>query len=262
LSTREENWLGLSGKTALVTGAASGIGLAITRALLSAGVAVELVDRNPEVADVAAKLATESGVRTAAHVADVRDRASLERVRDALRQTGRTLDVLVPNAGVNVRKPLVELSDSEVDTIVETNLTGVIATMQVFAPLLFGRDGASIVVTSSAAAEHGMVLRAVYSATKAGTSGLTRSAAIEWGPHGVRVNAVAPGVIRTPLTQAYMDQFPEREKAATTQVPLGRVGTPEEVADVVVMLAGRPTRFMTGQTLFIDGGLTAGTSWW
>jgi NAD(P)-dependent dehydrogenase (short-subunit alcohol dehydrogenase family) len=158
--------------------------------------------------------------------------------------------------------PLVDLSREQVDTIVETNLTGIIATMQVFAPMLFGREGASIVVTSSAAAEHGMMLRAVYSATKAGASGLVRSTAIEWGRHGVRVNAVAPGVIRTPLTEAYMKQFPEREEAARTQVPLGRVGTPEEVADVVVMLAGRATRFMTGQTLFIDGGLTAGSSWW
>ena len=258
----EANLLGLSNKTALITGAASGIGLAIARALLAAGCAVELIDRNPEIARIARDLGEESGVHAGGHVADVRDRGSLERVRDHLSENHRAIDVLIPNAGVNVRMPLVELNREQVDLIVETNLTGVITTMQVFAPLLFGRDDASVVVTSSAAAEHGMVLRTVYSATKAGTSGLVRSAAIEWGPHGVRVNAVAPGVIRTPLTQAYMDQFPEREKAARSQVPLGRVGTPEEVADVVVMLAGRATRFMSGQTLFVDGGLTAGSNWW
>lgn len=262
MSVQEANWLELSGKTALITGAASGIGLAITRAFLGAGSAVEMLDCNPDVANIAKQLADETGGRTGAHIVNVRDHSSLERVRAQLKERSQSIDILVPNAGVNVRMPLIELSSEQVDTIIETNLTGVVATMQIFGPMLFGRDGASVVITSSAAAMHGMLLRAVYSATKAGTSGLVRSAAMEWGPEGVRVNAVAPGVIRTPLTQAYMKQFPEREMAAQKQVPLGRVGTPEEVADVVIMLAGRPTRFMTGQTLFIDGGLTAGTSWW
>lgn len=259
---QEVDWLELSGKTALITGAASGIGLAIARAFLGAGSAVEMLDCNPDVANVAKRLAEETGGRTGAHIADVRDYSSLERVCANLKESARSIDILVPNAGVNVRMPLIELGNEQVDKIIETNLTGVIATMQIFGPMLFGREGASVVITSSAAAMHGMLLRAVYSATKAGTSGLTRSAAMEWGPQGVRVNAVAPGIIRTPRTQAYMNQFPEREIAAQKQVPLGRVGTPEEVADVAIMLAGRPTRFMTGQTLFIDGGLTAGTSWW
>ena len=262
MSAREKNWLGLSGKTALITGAASGIGLAITRAFLDAGSAVVMLDCNPDVVSIARQLSNETGCRADAHIVDVRNHSELERVRATLEESARPIDVLIPNAGVNVRKPFIELGREQVDAIIETNLTGVVTTMRIFGPMLFGRDGASVVITSSAAAMHGMVLRAVYSATKAGTSGLARSVAMEWGPHGVRVNAVGPGVIRTPLTQAYMKQFPERETAAQTQVPLGRVGTPEEVADVVIMLAGQPARFMTGQTLYVDGGLTAGTSWW
>ena len=255
-------WLGVAGRTALVTGAASGIGLAIARALLQAGASVECIDRNPAAAEVAEDLARATGGRIRTHHADVRDRAGLEAVRDALAADGVGLDILVPNAGINVRKPLLELSGDESDAIIATNLNGVVATLQVFGPLLFGRQDAAVVVMSSAAADHGMNLRAVYSATKAGVSGLVRSVAIEWGPRGVRVNAVAPGIIRTPLTEAYMRSFPEREAAAQAEVALRRVGAPEEVADVVLMLAGRPSRFMTGQTVFVDGGLTAGTNWW
>lgn len=258
------DWLGISGKTVLVTGGASGIGLAIVRAFLAAGARVELIDRNSGLEEVAKGLREEFGADTQVrvHEANVRDRQAMGRIRQMLQDTGTTLDIVVPNAGTNVRKPLVDLSADEIDTVVSTNLTGVINTIQEFGPMLFHRDGASIVATSSACAEHGMVLRTVYCATKAAISGFVRSVALEWGAFGVRVNAVGPGVIQTPLTRAYMNEFPEREAAARSQVPLGRVGTPEEVADMVVVLAGRPSRFMTGQTVFIDGGMTAGTAWW
>ena len=258
-----ENWLDLNQRRVAITGGGSGIGLAVTRAFLGAGARVEIIDRNPSTQDVAASLdAGPARGRVRAHLADVRDRTSMQRVADSIARDGGGVDILVPNAGVNVRAALLDLTDADIDTIVSTNLVGVIVTMQVFVPLMKGSDAASIVVTSSAIAEHGMVLRSVYAATKAGVSGLVRSAALEWGPTGIRVNAVAPGVIATPLTQAYMDQFPERADAARTGVPLGRIGTPEDVADVVLALAGRPSRFITGQTVYVDGGLTAGTTWW
>ena len=262
MNNREMEWLGLAGKTALITGSGSGIGLAIARALLSAGAAVEMVDRTTSAPELVASLMKNTRSRVRAHAADVRDRTGLAAIRDLLDAEGTPLDILIPNAGVNIRKPLIELAPDEVNTIVSTNLAGVIATMQVFEPMLRGRRDASIVCTSSASAEHGMVLRAVYAASKAGVSGLVRSAALEWGPGGIRVNAVAPGIIRTPLTEEYMCKFPEKAAAARVHTPLGRVGTAEEVADVVLFLAGRPSRFMTGQTVFVDGGLTVGNSWW
>ncbi|TMJ11080.1 MAG: SDR family oxidoreductase [Bacillati bacterium ANGP1] len=187
----------------------------------------------------------------------------MRRTRGAsLLAEGRRLDIVIPNAGVNTRLLALEVPADVVREIVETNLVGVISTLQVFVPLIMGRGEARVVITSSAIAVYGMVLRAPYTATKAGLSGLVRSLAIEWGPNGVTVNAVGPGVIRTPLTEAYMEQFPEKTRAAITNSALRRIGTPEEVADVVVFLASRASRFITGQTIYVDGGLSAGGDWW
>jgi NAD(P)-dependent dehydrogenase (short-subunit alcohol dehydrogenase family) len=138
----------------------------------------------------------------------------------------------------------------------------VFITCQVFGPLLLAKPGGRVVVTSSLSAIHGMNLRAAYAATKAGVSGLVRSLAIEWGPKGANVNAVGPGIIKTPLTMAYMEQFPERVTASIEHTPLRRLGTPEDVADVVAFLASDGARFITGQTIYVDGGISAGSSWW
>jgi 3-oxoacyl-[acyl-carrier protein] reductase len=191
-------------------------------------------------------------------LADVRDRGALEALRDAVDE----LDILVPNAGVNTRLKALELPDRPLREMFDTNLYGVFVTCQVFGPLLFARPGGRVVITSSVAAIHGMDVRAAYTATKAGLSGLVRSLAIEWGPKGVTVNAVGPGVIETPLTKAYMDEYPERVTATIANTPLRRLGTPEDVADVVAFLASDGARFITGQTVYVDGGVSAGSSWW
>jgi NAD(P)-dependent dehydrogenase (short-subunit alcohol dehydrogenase family) len=193
-----------------------------------------------------------------ADLIDVRSRGQLEGLRDRLKR----LDILVPNAGVNTRVKAVELGDESLRDMLETNLYGAFVTCQVFAPLLLEKPGGRVVVTSSAVAIHGMDLRAAYTATKAGLTGLVRSLAIEWGPMGTTVNAVGPGVIQTPLTQAYIDEHPERAQAAIDNTPLRRLGTPEDVADVVAFLASDAARFITGQTIYVDGGFTAGSSWW
>jgi NAD(P)-dependent dehydrogenase (short-subunit alcohol dehydrogenase family) len=155
-----------------------------------------------------------------------------------------------------------DLPDQSLQDMLDTNLYGVFVTCQVFAPLLFVRPGGRVVITSSMSAVHGQELRAAYAATKAGLSGLVRALAVEWGPRGVNVNAVGPGIIETPLTKAYMEEFPERVKAAIAHTPLRRIGKPEDVADVVLFLASDASRFMTGQTVYVDGGVSAGSSWW
>ena len=249
--------MSLEGRTALVTGGTRGIGLAITRALRREGARVVAIGKAKEQIEAFRKEFSDDPLATAEN-ADVRDRASLEAVRDRL----PGLDILVPNAGINTRVKALELEDADLRDMFDTNLYGVFVTCQVFGPLLFKRPGGRVVVTSSLSAIHGMNLRVAYAATKAGLSGLVRSLAIEWGPQGVTVNAVGPGIIKTPLTMAYMDQFPERVTATIEHTPLRRLGEPEDVADVVTFLASDKARFITGQTIFVDGGVSAGSSWW
>jgi NAD(P)-dependent dehydrogenase (short-subunit alcohol dehydrogenase family) len=247
----------LSGKTALVTGGTRGIGLAISRALRRSGAKVVAITRSEEQIAVFHKEFAEDPLASA-ELADVRDRRSLESLRDKLTQ----LDILIPNAGVNTRVKALELADEPLHEMLDTNLYGVFITCQVFGPLLFARPGGRVVITSSISAIHGMELRAAYAATKAGLSGLVRALAIEWGPQGVNVNAVGPGIIETPLTRAYMDQHPERVEATIANTPLRRLGQPEDVADVVHFLVSDASRFITGQTVFVDGGVSAGSAWW
>jgi NAD(P)-dependent dehydrogenase (short-subunit alcohol dehydrogenase family) len=247
----------LEGRTALVTGGTRGIGLAITRALRRDGARVTAVSHSAEqVAKFRREFAEDPLVE--ADLIDVRNRGQLEGLRDRL----KSLDILVPNAGVNTRVKALDLPDESLRDMLETNLYGAFVTCQVFAPLLLKKPGGRVVVTSSAIAIHGMDLRAAYTATKAGLTGLVRSLAIEWGPMGTTVNAVGPGVIQTPLTQAYIDEHPERAQAAVDNTPLRRLGTPEDVADVVAFLASDAARFITGQTIYVDGGISAGSSWW
>ena len=249
--------MNLDGRNALVTGGTRGIGLAITRALRRDGARVTAVSHSPEqVAKFRREFAEDPLVE--ADLIDVRNRGQLEGLRDRL----NSLDILVPNAGVNTRVKAVELADESLRDMLETNLYGAFVTCQVFAPLLLKKPGGRVVVTSSVSAIHGMDLRAAYTATKAGLTGLVRSLAIEWGPMGTTVNAVGPGVIQTPLTQAYIDEHPERAQATIDNTPLRRLGTPEDVADVVAFLASDAARFITGQTIYVDGGISAGSSWW
>jgi NAD(P)-dependent dehydrogenase (short-subunit alcohol dehydrogenase family) len=247
----------LEGRTALVTGGTRGIGLAITRALRREGAQVVAIGKAKDQIEAFRREFSEDPLASVEH-ADVRDRAALEALRDKL----PGLDILVPNAGVNTRVKALELEDGPLREMFDTNLYGVFITCQVFGPLLFKRPGGRVVVTGSLSSIHGMNLRVAYTATKAGVSGLVRSLAIEWGPHGVTVNAVGPGIIKTPLTLAYMDQFPERVKATIENTPLRRLGEPEDVADVVAFLASDGARFITGQTIYVDGGVSAGSSWW
>jgi NAD(P)-dependent dehydrogenase (short-subunit alcohol dehydrogenase family) len=247
----------LEGRKALVTGGTRGIGLAITRALRREGAEVLAIGKAKDQIE-AVRQEFKDDPLVSVEQADVRDRAALESLRDRL----DGLDILIPNAGVNTRVKALDLPDEPLREMFDTNLYGVFITCQVFGPLLFVRPGGRVVMTGSLASIHGMDLRAAYAATKAGISGMVRSLAIEWGPKGVTVNAVGPGIIKTPLTKAYIEQFPDKVKASIANTPLGRLGEPEDVADVVTFLASEKARFITGQTIYVDGGISAGSSWW
>jgi NAD(P)-dependent dehydrogenase (short-subunit alcohol dehydrogenase family) len=229
-----------------VTGGTKGIGLAIAQSLRDAG------------ADVTVAARTADGAPFPTVACDVRKRSDLERVRDEL----GSLDILVANAGTNKRVEMLDLDEESLREIIETNFYGVFLTCQVLGPLLLAKPGGRCIITSSVSAIHGQKLRVAYCGTKAGLDGMVRALAVEWGPRGCTVNAIGPGVTRTPLTEAYMKQYPERVEAAIAHTPLRRLAEPEDMAGVAVFLASDAARFVTGQTIFVDGGMTAGSDWW
>ncbi|HWI32227.1 MAG TPA: SDR family oxidoreductase [Microbacterium sp.] len=243
---------GSAGTTvALVTGGTSGIGAAVADRLSADGFDVVTLARTKPTVTAHRFLQT-----------DVTDRASLEAVRRTLESEGATIGVLVTAAGTNVRAPALEVSDSDIRRMIDVNLYGTIASFQVFAPLMLQHPNSRFVAIGSVSGAYGMNLRAVYGATKAAVSGLVRSLAIEWAPHGATVNAVGPGVIDTPLTAGYIERFPARAQALIDHTPVGRLGVPQDVAATVSFLASEGSSFITGQTIYPDGGLSAGCSWW
>ena len=166
------------------------------------------------------------------------------------------------SAGINVRQLALEVSDEAIRSMIDINLYGLMSTFTVFGPLALRKPGSRFIAVSSLNAIHGMKLRAPYSGTKAGVSGFCRALAVEWGPLGATVNAIAPGIIETPLTRGYMDQYPERAAAGIAHTPVGRLGSPDDIAHAAMFLASEGASFVNGQTLVVDGGLSVGSSWW
>jgi NAD(P)-dependent dehydrogenase (short-subunit alcohol dehydrogenase family) len=251
----------LAGRTALVTGGTSGIGLAVARRLARDGARLVIVAREAPPQAVDAIIGT-GCAPPLLFQADIGRRDQLEAVRDQLDRDAVELSIVVANAGLARRSEALETSDTDVRLMLDTNVYGSFITLQVFVPLVARRPGGRVVLTSSVTAIHGMRRRVLYSATKAALTGMVRSLAIQWGPFGVCVNAVGPGIIRTPLLQPYVDAYPERAAAAVAATPLRRLGEPDDVAGVVAFLASDAAGFITGQTLFVDGGISAGDVWW
>lgn len=188
----------------------------------------------------------------------MRDRSSLERIRDTL----SSLDVLVVNAGVAVRIEASGLDDANFRNMIDTNYYGSFITCQTFAPLLLEKPGGRVILMGSISGEHGQRLRVAYCGTKGAIHAITRGLAVEYGPSGTTVNAIAPGIILTPLIGAYAEANPERVQAGIAHSALRRLGTPEDIADVALFFASDASRFVTGQVLVADGGLTMGSDWW
>jgi len=236
--------------SAIVTGAAQGIGAAIASALVDAGYRVGVLDVD---AKAAARVATRLGNAVALH-ASVTDPKSVDAALDAF---GETPELWVNNAGIVRFGPLVELSLEDWRVVVDVNLTGCFVASKAVAVRMLARGSGSIVnVTSMNGIAPGPNAGA-YGSTKAGVALLTQQMALEWGPGGVRVNAVAPGLIDGGMSEAiYADASIRR--ARESKVPLGRLGRPEDIAQAVVYLASDAASYITGQNLLIDGGVTMG----
>lgn len=240
-----------------MTGASQGIGAAIAVALAREGFDVAVSSTRPE--KLSAVLAEIGAARahTLPVALDVRSHVSIERaVNEVLGAFGR-LDVLVNNAGIALKKPALEITPEEWDTVIATDLTGAFFLSQAVARQLIGSGrGGSIINIASTHGVVGVEARAAYGVAKAGLIHLTRMLAVEWAPHRIRVNAVAPGRVETPSRSASLSE-PGYRDWALARVPLRRFATPEEVAAAVCFLAGPQADYITGQTLVLDGGLTA-----
>ena len=251
----------LTGMTALVTGAGSGIGQAAARALAAVGARVavtELPDRLDRAEETAAGLQATGGEAVALPL-DVRDLDSIGGCVDAAREFGHgRLDILVNNAGINVRQPAFEVTEEAWDLVLDTNLKGLFFTAQAAGRTMRDADppGGSIINVSSIMGLIGYFDRAAYCSSKAGVVNLSRVLAVEWAPHAIRVNAVCPTFVETPLTQKMFENVAIKTDILN-RTPLGRLATPEEVAAAIVYLAGPHAAMITGTALTIDGGWTA-----
>jgi NAD(P)-dependent dehydrogenase (short-subunit alcohol dehydrogenase family) len=230
----------VNGKRAVVTGGANGIGLATARALATGGAEVVVFDRERPAEDVGRWIEV-----------DVRRRESI----DAAFAQVAAPDIVIANAGVAEEEDFLEHSTERWDRVLSINLSGAFHTMQAAARAMRDRGGA-IVLTASTNSYDGEARLAAYNASKAGLLGLVHTAANELGPYGIRVNAVCPGLIRTRLTERHFSS-PEVLKDYFRQIPLGRGGMPEEVANAAVFLASDLASYVTGATLFVDGGQMA-----
>lgn len=243
-------------KVAFVTGAASGLGLAAARAFIEAGYATVLCDVNREAGERSAALLQHAG-DCIFQYCDVTDGASVEAALAATQDAYGRLDAVFNAAGVDgeAGRATAECSVENWDKVISTNLTGVWNCMRYQIPLMVAGGGGSIVNCSAVAGVVGAPFVPAYVASKHGVTGLTKAAALEYGCHKIRVNAVCPGVIDTPMVHDALSH--EVLEAIVAQTPVSRVGTPEEVASAVVWLCADGAAFVTGQAIIIDGGWTA-----
>ncbi len=243
----------LSGKVGIVTGGSSGIGLSLAKVLAQSGVKIAIVNRTAGTGEKAAAEIRKEGGIAASFPADVTKKDDVAAVVDAIEGEMGAVDILVNSAGINIRKKTVEFTLSEWQQILDTNLTGVFLACQAVGRRMIARGKGRIVNIASVGSAIGLVDRAPYCSSKGGVSQLTKVLAIEWAPYGITVNAIGPGYMNTPLIANLMKQ-PGFQDMVKSQVPLGRVGETEDLHGVIVVLCSKAGAYMTGQTIYIDGG--------
>lgn len=245
----------VEGKVALVTGAGRGIGRAVAVGLAEAGADLALVARTEADLAATAELVRVTGRRAAVFAADVTSVSAIQAMVQAVVGVYRRIDVLVNNAGTNIPKPALEVTEADWDRQLDLNLKAAFFCAQAVGRIMIEQGQGRVINMSSQMEKVGYFKRAAYCAGKAGVGGLTRALAIEWAAHGVTVNSVAPTFIETPMTRP-MFADPTFRDEVLTRIPLGRLGQPEEVAAAVVYLASDAAALITGHTLVLDGGWT------
>lgn len=253
-----KNLFDLTGKVAIVTGSSRGIGKASAEALAAHGAKVVISSRKQDACDeVAAAINAEHGDGTAiAIAASISDKAALQRLVSETRAAFGRIDILVCNAASNpYYGPLAGIEDDQFRKILDNNVLSNHWLIQQVAPEMRERKDGAIIIVSSIGGLRGSPVIGAYNVSKAADFQLARNYAVEYGPDNVRVNCIAPGLIRTDFARALWED-PEREKQTNRSTPLRRIGEPHEIAGAVVYLASPAAAFMTGQAMVIDGGVT------
>lgn len=248
-----QDWLGVSGKVAVVSGGGGGIGRTIATSLAEVGCKVAVMDINAESAEETAKALSDNSATAIAVQADISDQDSVTRAAAKVADAFGPCDILVNNAALVRNGALSTLSVEDWSAVLNVNLTGYFICSQVFGGQMMANGGGSIIHVSSMAGIHPQPTSGAYSVSKAGVMMLSKNIAQEWGPKGVRSNVVSPAMVMTPMSEViYRD--PEVKKLREGVVPVGRIGQPQDIADSITFLASDRSGYVSGQEILCDGG--------
>jgi len=247
--------MNLSGKSAIVTGAGQGLGLWMALGLAHAGADTVIAEINPQAGEASAEEIRKAGRRSLFIETDVRREDSIQSMVDrVLKEWGR-IDILVNNAGVNIRKQVLDLTIADWDQVLDTNLKGYFLVAQAVVPAMIKQKKGKVINMASILGTVGLENQLPYASSKGGVIQMTKVMALEWARHGIQVNAIGPTYFETPLV-ATLRNDPERFRFINERTPMGRWGQPEELEGTVIFLASKASDFITGQTIFVDGGWT------
>lgn len=246
----------LTGKVALITGSTRGIGKSIAEEMARAGAKVVISSRKKDVCDAVAKEINDEGHEAIAVACNISYKEELQKLVDITMEKWGRIDSLVCNAAINpVYGPMSQVSDEAFDKVMGTNLRSNFWLVNMVAPQMAARKDGSIIIVSSIAALHGNAVIGVYGISKAADAGLARNLAVEWGPQNIRVNCIAPGLIKTDFARALWEDEKMR-KATEMKTPLRRIGDPKDIGGIAVFLASEAGAYITGQMIVADGGVT------
>jgi NAD(P)-dependent dehydrogenase (short-subunit alcohol dehydrogenase family) len=247
----------IDGKIALVTGGARGLGRTMATALAEAGADVAITGRTLGPSEeTALEIGRATGRRCRAYQADVTILADVERLASAVEADFGRIDILINNAGTNIRGPVEQLSEADWDTVIDTNLKGPFLCARAVGPRMVRQGWGRVINLGSVLGVIALAGRAPYASSKAGIINLTRVLALEWAGTGVTANAICPGAFGTEMNRQLLDD-PVKYQEFVKRIPMGRWGEPEELGGAVVFLASDAASYVTGSALFVDGGWTA-----
>ncbi|MBM7648699.1 2-deoxy-D-gluconate 3-dehydrogenase [Bacillus ectoiniformans] len=246
----------LDGKIALVTGGSKGIGLAMAGALASQGAEVIISGRNITDLEQAVGLMTSQDLSVSYIQSDVTDKKQVDDMINQIVEKHGSLDILINNAGMNIRKPLLEVEEKDWDQVIDTNLKGIFFVGQAASRQMISQKSGRIINISSILGGIGMPFQTSYAASKGGINQMTKVWASELSPHQITVNAIAPAYIKTPMTEPWLDDE-ERYKTIVSNTMTNRIGELEDLAGPAVFLSSDASSYVTGQILYVDGGWTA-----